>query len=46
MSYHPAEFGGYRTCDSEDIMVLICRVILHEHLAKRSSNFTGGDRSR
>ena len=41
MSNHYLKFGGHRHCSSEDIMVLICHVILQEHVIKASCNFMG-----
>ena len=36
----------YRHCDSKDIMVLVCYVILQDNLTKEPSNFVNGYRSR
>ena len=36
----------YRHCDSKDIMVLVCYVILQDSLTKEPSNFVNGCRSR
>ena len=38
VSYHPAKFGGYIPCGSED-MVLACHVILQDHVIKWSCEF-------
>ena len=35
-----AKYGGHRHCGSGDIG-LACRMILHDHKTKRSSNFMG-----
>ena len=37
----PAKFGGDRHSDSEDIVVLVCHAILHDHVFKRLCNFMG-----
>ena len=29
--HHPTKFGGHRHCDSGDIIVLVCHVILQDH---------------
>ena len=34
VSYHPAKFGGHRHCGSENIMVLMCHVLLEDHVVK------------
>ena len=31
---HPARFGDHDCCGSGDIMVLVCHIILQEHLTK------------
>ena len=41
VSRHPAKFGGHWNCDSRDIMLLICHVILQDHLMKEQGNFMG-----
>ena len=40
------KFGGNRYCDSGDIMVLVCRVISHNHMIKESCDFMGRSPSR
>ena len=39
LSYHPAKLGGYRHRGSEDIMVLICHVIVQDRMTKWSYDF-------
>ena len=39
-------FGGLRHCDREDIMVLVCQVILKDHVIKRSCDFLARIQSR
>ena len=39
LSYHPAEFGGHRHFVSGDIMILVCHVILQDHVIKGSCDF-------
>ena len=34
VSHHPTEFCGFRHCGSGDIMVLVCHVILEDHVIK------------
>ena len=34
VSYHPAKFDGHRHCGSEDIMILVCPMILQDHEIK------------
>ena len=41
-----ARFGGHRHCDSGDIMILVCRVILQDNVIKRSYDFIGRSLSR
>ena len=38
VSYHLATFGGYRRCGSGDIMILVCHMILLDHVLTRSRN--------
>ena len=32
--HHLGKFGAHRHCGGEDIMVLVCQVILQDHLIK------------
>ena len=41
-----ARFGGHRHCDSGDIMILVCHVILQDNVIKRSYDFIGRSLSR
>ena len=41
VSYHSAKFGGCRSCGSEDLMILVCHVILKGHMIKGSCGFMG-----
>ena len=34
LNHHPTKFLGFRHCVSGDIMVLVCRVILEDHMIK------------
>ena len=43
VSQQVAKFGGLRHCGSEAIIVLVCHMILEDHVTKESSNFMGGD---
>ena len=40
-SYRPTMFGGHSHCSSEDIMILVCHVILLDHVIKGSCDFIG-----
>ena len=46
MSYHLAKFGGYRHCGSEDLMILVCHVILQDQVIKDSCDFMDKSPSR
>ena len=39
MNYHPAKFCSHWHSDSEDIVVLVCLVILQDHVIKWSCDF-------
>ena len=41
MSHHYAKCGGHRHCSSGDIMVLVCHVIMKDHMIKGWRNFIG-----
>ena len=41
LGYNPVKFGGCRHSDIEDIVVLVCQVILQDHMIKGSCDFTG-----
>ena len=43
---HLVKFGDHRHCGSGNIMVLVCYMILHNHMNKALSNFTDGSRLR
>ena len=34
VSHHPAKFGGHWYCGSGDIKILVCHVILQDHMKK------------
>ena len=34
IGYYPAKFGGHRHCGSEDVMILVCHVVLEDHAIK------------
>ena len=46
VSFQSASFGGYRHCSSEDIMILVCHVILQNRVIKGSCEFMGKTPSR
>ena len=46
VSSSTAKFGGHRNCDSEDIMVLVCHVILQDLVIKGSCDFIDRNLSR
>ena len=35
------KFGGNRDCDNGDIMVLVCNMILQDHMTKESRSIKG-----
>ena len=41
VSYRPTKFGGHGHCGSGSIMVLVCHMILQDHVSKASGNFMG-----
>ena len=41
VSHHPVKFGGHWHCGSGDTMVLVCHVILQDHVTKGSNNYMG-----
>ena len=45
-SHQFAKFGGYRHCDSENIMILGYHVISQDHIIKGSCDFIGRNPSR
>ena len=45
-SHQLAKFGDHRHCDSGDIMILVCHMILQDHVIKWSFEFTGRIPSR
>ena len=45
-SHHPAKFGGQRHCGSRYKMVLVCHVILQDHVIKGLCDFMGSSQSR
>ena len=46
VNYHPAAFGGHRYCGSGYMMILVCHVILQDHVIKRSCDFMDRSPSR
>ena len=45
-SYHSAKFGGHQHCGSGDIVVLVCHVILQDHMINGSCDFMSRSPSR
>ena len=45
-SNHHAKFGYHGHCGSGDILVLVCHVILQDHVTKGSTDLTHRDSSR
>ena len=43
--WEPCKFGGQWHCRSEDIIVLVCLVILQNHVTKGSGSFMGSSPS-
>ena len=41
VSHKPAKFGGYMHCGSEDIVILVCHVMLQDHVIKWSCDLIG-----
>ena len=41
ISHHPAKYCHHRHCDSGDIMILACHLILQDHVIKESCDFCG-----
>ena len=41
VSHHPAKFGGHTHCGSEDIMDLVCHVVLQDRETKESRDLWG-----
>ena len=39
VSHHTTKFGGNRHCGTGDIKILVCHVILHDHVMKGSCDF-------
>ena len=46
VNHHPAKFSDHGHCSSRDIKLLVCSVLLKEHLVKGSCNFMGRSASR
>ena len=42
MSQQPTKHSGHGHCGRGDIIVLICHMILQDHLTKGLGNFAGG----
>ena len=40
--HHSSKFGAHRGCESGDIMVLVCDMILQDHVIKGSCDFMDG----
>ena len=45
VSHHFAKINGHRHCDSEDLMVLVCHMIMQNHVIKMLCEFIGGSSS-
>ena len=45
-SRHPAKFGDHGHRSSGDTMILVCHMILQDHMTKGSGNFMGTGLSR
>ena len=45
-NYNFVKFGGHRHCASEDIMILVCHMILQDHVIKGSCDFIDRSPSR
>ena len=45
VSHHFAKINGHRHCDSEDLMVLVCHMILQNHVIKMLCELIGGSSS-
>ena len=41
VTYQPAKFGDYMHCGSEDIVILVCHVILQDHVIKGTCDLIG-----
>ena len=39
--HHPTKFGGHRLCGCRDKIVLVCHVILQNHMIKELCYFVG-----
>ena len=46
VSHDATKFGGHRYCHIGDIMLLVCHVILQDHMIEGLSNFMGKTPSR
>ena len=46
LTHHPVKSGDNEYCGSGDIIVLVCHVILHNHMTTESGNFMGKGPSR
>ena len=46
MSHHSAKFGGDRQSGSDNIMILVCHMILQDLVIKRSCDFMARSPSR
>ena len=42
VSQHFTKYGGNKLCDTRDKMVLVCHVILQDHVIKRPYDFVSG----
>ena len=42
VSQYFTKYGGKKLCDTGDKMVLVCHVILQDHVIKRPFDFVGG----
>ena len=41
VSHYPANFTGHKHCGNDDVVVLVCKVILENHVTKGSGKFVG-----
>ena len=46
VDYHPAKFDSHRYCSSGDMMILVCHVILQDHVIKGACDFMDRSPSR
>ena len=46
ISHHSAKFSGQRHCITGDTMILVCFMVLQDHVIKGSCEFRGWSHSR